>query len=58
MEVIAAWRAIEEWLTAHAPSVRKSLRPPGDDARVEKLQKKLNLLLPPDFITACCRSRR
>jgi len=52
MDVVAAWGVIEEWLAADAPSIRKSLRPPGDDARVEKLQKKLKLPLPPDFIAS------
>jgi cell wall assembly regulator SMI1 len=52
MDVVAAWGVIEEWLAADAPSIRKSLRPPGDDARVENLQKKLKLPLPPDFIAS------
>jgi len=52
MDVVAAWSGIEEWLAANAPAVRKSLRPPADNAKVEKLQKKLKLALPPDFLAS------
>jgi cell wall assembly regulator SMI1 len=52
MEVTAAWADIEEWLTANAPKVKKSLRPPADDAKLANLQKKLKLTLPADFVAS------
>jgi cell wall assembly regulator SMI1 len=45
-----AWAAIEAWLAANAPSLRKSLRPAAADAAIEKLQSKLGLTLPADFV--------
>jgi cell wall assembly regulator SMI1 len=50
MDVVAAWDIIEKWLSSHAPPIRKSLRPPADEAKVEKLQAKLGLALPADFV--------
>jgi cell wall assembly regulator SMI1 len=52
MEVATAWADIEEWLSTHAPKVKKSLRPPGDDAKLEKLQTKMKLILPSDFVAS------
>lgn len=52
MDVIDAWAIIEGWLTDHAPTIRKSLRPPADEAKIDKLQMKLQLTLPPDFIAS------
>jgi cell wall assembly regulator SMI1 len=52
MELAVAWGVIETWLAAHAPAVRKSLRPPSDDVKVERLQKKLRLTLPADFVAS------
>ena len=52
MEVAEAWGVIEGWLAKHAPVVRKSLRPPADDAKVQKLQKKIGFTLPEDFVAS------
>lgn len=52
MDVVAAWNGIEKWLSANVPAIRKSLRPPADEAKIEKLQQKLKLALPPDFIAS------
>ena len=52
MEIAKAWVVIEEWLSQNAPAVRKSLRPPSDNAKVQKLQKKLGLTLPDDFVAS------
>lgn len=52
MEIVAAWELIEQWLAANAPIVKKSLRPPAARSKIEKLQKKLKLKLPADFIAS------
>jgi cell wall assembly regulator SMI1 len=52
MGVAAAWGVIEKWLGTNAPAIRKSLRPPTDTAKVGKLQKKLGLTLPADFVAS------
>jgi cell wall assembly regulator SMI1 len=44
-----SWGRIEAWLAAHAPSIRKSLRPSARAGALEKLQAKLGLSLPADF---------
>jgi cell wall assembly regulator SMI1 len=55
MGVAAAWGVIEKWLETNVPAIRKSLRPPADDAKVGKLQKKLGLTLPADFVASVRR---
>lgn len=52
MDVATAWGVIEKWLGTNAPAIRKSLRPPANDAKVGKLQKKLGLTLPTDFVAS------
>jgi cell wall assembly regulator SMI1 len=49
MAVNDAWVRIEAWLSAHAPAVRKSLRPAAREGAVEKLQAKLGMTLPAAF---------
>ncbi len=50
MTVSESWTSIEAWLKANAPSIRKSLRPGAKDAAIEKLQSKLSITLPTDFV--------
>jgi cell wall assembly regulator SMI1 len=50
MTVRQSWTRIEAWLKENAPPIRKSLRPPGKDGALEKLQRKLGLSLPADFV--------
>jgi cell wall assembly regulator SMI1 len=50
MSVTNAWAEIEAWLAVNAPSIRKSLRPPGKDTALKKLRTKFGLSLPLDFL--------
>jgi cell wall assembly regulator SMI1 len=49
MGVGDSWDRIEAWLVAHAPAIRKSLRPGAKQAAVEKLEAALGATLPADF---------
>jgi cell wall assembly regulator SMI1 len=50
MAVSDSWAKIEAWLDANAPTLRKSLRPPAKAAALDKLQAKLGLALPADYV--------
>lgn len=52
MDVSVAWKVIEEWLATHAPIIRKSLRPPANPSQIQKLQQKLGLELPEDYVAS------
>ncbi|HEX8347861.1 MAG TPA: SMI1/KNR4 family protein, partial [Actinoplanes sp.] len=53
--VNAAWKRIEDWLAAHAPRSRRSLRPPARAGAVDHLQKRMSVSFPPDLVASLRR---
>ncbi len=53
--VEAAWRRIEKWLAARAPTAAKALRPPAAAADVDALQRQMSVAFPPDLVASLRR---
>lgn len=55
MPVSDTWNRIEAWLAANASMIRKSFRPAAKASALKKLQTKIGLTLPTDFIESLAR---
>ncbi len=52
MTIAASWKTIEKWLSTNVPEVKKTLRKPANKELVAKVEKKLKVTLPADFVAS------
>jgi cell wall assembly regulator SMI1 len=53
--VNAAWKRIETWLAKHAPTGRRSLRPPATRKQIDAAQRRMSVAFPADLVASLRR---